>query len=110
MTTFNFSTDEALDLYWHTCHTQKVWRDLEAYFRLLERKRAKGIYCPEKARKGLLAHITASARDYSREHSTGTDWASMFSVAARREVVDQIMSDTEAEWSVGNGYSEEIAA
>ena len=100
----HINRDEARELYWHTCHTGRVWRGLEDYFRLMERKRAKGAYDPALARKGLLAHITASAKDYAREHSVGTDWAAMFSVQARREVVEQIMADTESEWQSSNGY------
>ena len=99
------TTDEARDLYWHTVHTGKVWKPIEDYFRHLERFREKGVYDAARARSGLLIHITNSAKSYSREHGSGTDWAVMFSVPCRREVAHQIMAECEGEWSVGNFYT-----
>jgi len=101
------TTDEARELYWHTVHTGKVWKHIEDYFRLLEKKRAAGCYDPERARQGLMAHVTLSAKSYSLEHSTGNDWASLFRIPVRREVCAQVMDECEGEWSVGNFYTRE---
>lgn len=100
-------TDEARELYWHTVHTGRVWKPIEDYFRHLEKFRAKGAYDPDKARKGLLAFISSSAKDYLKEYAPhdGALWARMFPMAARRQVAEEIMASTEAEWEVGNFYT-----
>mgnify|MGYP000045853134 CR=1 FL=1 len=99
------TSDEARELYWYTVHTGKVWKRIEDYFRHMEKKRAAGDYNPERARHGLMTLITLSAKSYSMEHSTGDDWVSMFRIPVRREVAEEIMTDTEAEWAAGNSWA-----
>lgn len=51
-----------------------------------------------------------AAKEYAREHSAPSDWPRLFPPAARAAVADAIMSDTEAEWRIGNYWGERAVA
>ena len=101
------ASHEATELYFYVTSTQSQAKALEPYWRLLERKRAKGSYDHAKALKGLSPYMLASAHNYSREHSTGKDGPAMFPPAVRAQVALEILEGVEGEWSCGNFYTAE---
>lgn len=99
-------TDESVELYLYCSNTAKVWSRLEDYFRLMERKRAKGIYNTERAIQGLCSnYMLPAAHEYSRELSTGSDGPAMFPPMVRTQVASEIVDNLENEWSAGNFWS-----
>jgi len=99
-------TDAARELYFYTINCAPAWQTAEAAFRNYERKRAKGQYDATLARKGLSYAVEQAARHYVADHCAADDkWHDMFKPADRAAVADMIMNDAEAEWSVGNGWS-----
>lgn len=98
------TSDEAHELWLYASNTQPVWRQLEHYFRLLQRKQALGVYDHALAVKGAARAVTDAARRYSREFSFGNDWPLMFPVHVRLEVAEVIVSDFEAEIAAGNSW------
>lgn len=71
-------------------------------FKNLITKMARGIYNHDKAVKLMGYLMESGAKKYAREHSTGSDWHHIFSVATRKHVAEQFTRAFEVEAKYGN--------
>lgn len=102
----NTQSEAAKELYLYMTNCADAWKEAEYTFRLLERKRAKGIYDATKARKGMVYAVETAARCYVRDHCARDDrWHKIFAPADRAAVADMVMNDAETEWAAGNYWT-----
>jgi hypothetical protein len=99
-------TDEARELHLFISNDAETWRRCEAYFRALERHKAKGAYDSSRAASSstMKAMMRDAAKSYGRQHSVG-DGLSLFSPACRDEAAAAIIADFDCEYESGNRWT-----
>lgn len=104
--TTNTISDTARELHLFASNDAAVWRAVEHLARNYERKRAKGAYNSDLARKGMAYPVEAAAKAYVRAHcDAATKWCDMFPPADRHAVAALLVDHLEGEWSVGNAWT-----
>lgn len=103
-------TEEARELHLWLTSERKLWPSVEAYYRNLERHKARGKFDAAKAVSGLAGLMREAAKEYGRQHCTGADSGlAMFSPVCRLEVAAALVADFECEYEAGNRWGKEAA-
>lgn len=106
ITTHYTASDEARELYLYITNDYTTWQSVEAYYRLLERKRDKGVYNTKRAVDGMSYAVETGAKRYAKEFGTkGQPWHKLFVPAVRNEVCEILVGDAESEWEAGNFWT-----
>ena len=99
-------TDAARELHLFASNDAAVWRAVEHLARNYERKRAKGAYNSDLARKGMAYPVEAAAKAYVRQQcDAATKWNVTFPPADRQAVAALLVDHLEGEWSAGNAWT-----
>jgi hypothetical protein len=99
---FEETATRELELY--TENDADLYRQMRQPIELnLQKKKSKGIYDKEKARKAFLNLVNVAARKYTEEFSAkGDKPSSIFKMADRREVARRFEEDFEREYNLEN--------
>ena len=105
-TTTTEPSDAARELFLFASNDAASWRHVEYVARNYERKRAKGLYCSDLARKGMMYPADMAAKAYARAHcDAGTPWHAAFPPADRHAVAAMFVAYLESEWQAGNAWT-----
>jgi len=96
------------ELYLYATNDGDLYRQmLEPIYKNYSKKFKKDKYDRELAVKGLMRFVLAAAKKYSKDHSTGNDWQSMFPKDVREEVAKEIEDDFYQDAKAGNLYEDD---
>jgi hypothetical protein len=94
-------SSEARELVLWVENTERLYNQMMYVFRLLARKRDKGIYDAKKAPLAFRALLEAAAKHYMRENGArGEKWFVTFPVIVRREAAQELVETYESWYGV----------